>query len=774
MSAKNTHNTRLYPLPPPCIPSRPPPRFCYVTLKCDTEVYSLAFTPDDRMLATCGADRIIRIWELNEYAEVQQLYGHVDAVLHVQWIRNGIGLLSNSMDGTMKTWQIKPQVPDPPQRPAISNVSTDECLMKWNAPLCYNERITHYVIEQRIGIRKGFHCPRRVGPVTQFRMEHLLPGRAYQFRVAAVNACGMGEFSAPSAQTNTTSTAPAPPEPRPEVIVEESQSSSLTISWIAPDPMGSPVQSFIIQVRGGEWHTFADGDKVGVGARLSWKECRALASDLDIGEAVDESVKAAMDAKYRSSALVRLQDRVDRRAEARRRLALGIDENSEELARMAHVHEPMEGRLAGCNAPMAATLSGLRPGLMYQFRVCAVNAMGQGEWSRPSLSRYTLCLAPAAPEPPRAVRAELHSITLEWDPPDENGSPISHWVLCNKMTGQEKRLKHDDGCTHCWDKLAPGESYRFTVRALNRVGVGAASAASEPIATLKGVPAAPAPPIPFGPSPVWISVRWSPPLITNGAAVTGFSLVRVEGNDENFSKEMLIDVKDLTLEEAEAAPVRLDARGQEIQADREGAGEGEYRLRLDGLYASAWYQFRIAAINEVGRGPYSELSEPASTMPPEAPPMPLGLLVRNVTYFSCDISWQLGIGRYSNYDNGAPITSFVLQVRHRLAAPPLRRRTTVYLRRLPPQRCSLFSSRVYLPCSLTKPNSLTKTKRMPGITKSQSPLIKIPGKSQCVMSQGNPCTRAGTRMRAKTVAKRLPTPVRGGKRRAQRLQTRKP
>ena len=338
---------------------------------------------------------------------------------------------------------------------------------------------------------------------------------------------------------------------------------------------------------------------------------------------------------------------------------------------MAHVHEPMEGRLAGCNVPMAATLSGLRPGLMYQFRVCAVNVMGQGEWSRPSLSRYTLCLAPSAPEAPRAVSAELHSITVEWDPPDENGSPISFWVLCNKMTGQEKRIKHDDGCSYCWDKLAPGETYRFTVRAQNRVGMGTASPASEPVETLKGVPAAPAPPIPYGPSPVWLSVRWSPPRITNGAPVTAFSLVRVEGNDENFSKEMVLQVKDLELEETEEPSVRLDARGQQIFTDRDGAaGEGEYHIRWDGLYASAWYQFRVAAINEVGRGPYSELSEPSSTSPPEPPPMPLGLQVRNVTYFSCDVSWQLGIGRYNNYDNGAPITSFVIQVR--LSATALR------------------------------------------------------------------------------------------------------
>ena len=64
-------------------------------------------------------------------------------------------------------------------------------------------------------------------------------------------------------------------------------------------------------------------------------------------------------------------------------------------------------------------VDGLKPGQNYQFRICAVNRMGQGTWSNPSAQHVTDVGVPEAPEQPIVVRSwfQPRQIVFCWHAP---------------------------------------------------------------------------------------------------------------------------------------------------------------------------------------------------------------------------------------------------------------------------------------------------------------------------------------------------------------------
>jgi hypothetical protein len=78
-------------------------------------------------------------------------------------------------------------------------------MLSWKQPLEYNNKITHYRIMYRIGIRHNFDKEITVSSRPMHRVQELLPGRAYQFIIAGINELGVGEFSRPSRQQYTDS-----------------------------------------------------------------------------------------------------------------------------------------------------------------------------------------------------------------------------------------------------------------------------------------------------------------------------------------------------------------------------------------------------------------------------------------------------------------------------------------------------------------------------------------------------------------------------------------
>jgi len=69
-------------------------------------IYDLAFTPDGKTLASCGYDRLIKLWSVNTGEEIRTLKDHSDAIYSVSFSPDGTLLASGAADRAVKVWDV--------------------------------------------------------------------------------------------------------------------------------------------------------------------------------------------------------------------------------------------------------------------------------------------------------------------------------------------------------------------------------------------------------------------------------------------------------------------------------------------------------------------------------------------------------------------------------------------------------------------------------------------------------------------------------------------
>lgn len=71
-------------------------------------IRALAFSPDSRLLATAGADQLVRLWAVASGAVTATLRGHADEVASLAFFPDGQRLASAGRDGTVRLWRTVP------------------------------------------------------------------------------------------------------------------------------------------------------------------------------------------------------------------------------------------------------------------------------------------------------------------------------------------------------------------------------------------------------------------------------------------------------------------------------------------------------------------------------------------------------------------------------------------------------------------------------------------------------------------------------------------
>ena len=70
-------------------------------------VFGLSFSPDNTKLATCGADKFVKVWEIPSGKMLKSFEGHTHHVLDVGWKPDGKLLASGSADNNVKVWDFE-------------------------------------------------------------------------------------------------------------------------------------------------------------------------------------------------------------------------------------------------------------------------------------------------------------------------------------------------------------------------------------------------------------------------------------------------------------------------------------------------------------------------------------------------------------------------------------------------------------------------------------------------------------------------------------------
>ncbi len=179
-----------------------------------------------------------------------------------------------------------------------------------------------------------------------------------------------------------------------------------------------------------------------------------------------------------------------------------------------------------------ATITSLKNGRAYTFRVTAINAIGSSPASQAS-PPVTPARSPDAPTNVIAVLG-INSASVSWTAPESNGgSPITGYTI-TPYFGVSSGVPVTVGSvlSRTITGLDGGVSIAFTVLAINSAGSSYASVPSSPVI--------PTSPIASPPSSVLgvtgvagnisATIRWEPPVSNGGADITGYKVICVPDN----------------------------------------------------------------------------------------------------------------------------------------------------------------------------------------------------------------------------------------------------
>jgi Ca2+-binding RTX toxin-like protein len=280
----------------------------------------------------------------------------------------------------------------------------------------------------------------------------------------------------------------------------------------------------------------------------------------------------------------------------------------------------------------SATVPGLANGTSYTFQVQAINAAGPGTLSAAS-NAVTPATVPGLVTAVSAVKGNA-SATVSWLPPASNGgSPITGFSIqvLNATTNVQIGVLRPApaGATSLLvTGLVNGTAVKFVVTAANALGSGAPSAASAAVTPAAAATAPGAPTIGTASAlnATSVTVRWTAPASNGGSAITGYSVKVV--NAANVQVGLLRP-----------------------------AAAGTTSLVVTGLTTAA-VRFQVSAINAVGTGPASVLSNTITLIVPGAPVVGTGVIGAVGAPVTFTARWTAGAA-----NAGPAVTAYRVTVR---------------------------------------------------------------------------------------------------------------
>ena len=273
-----------------------------------------------------------------------------------------------------------------------------------------------------------------------------------------------------------------------------------------------------------------------------------------------------------------------------------------------------------------ATVTGLANGTSYLLRVTAVNAAGIGPASNTSDPVMPVTV-PTVAYGVVAVGGDKQA-RLTWNAPASNGGlAVIDYVVEVRAAGAATWTTFADGVSAATSAtvtgLTNGVTYTFRVTAKNSFGSSAASAESVPVVVL-GLPGVPSAPVATAGVRAEVHLAWTAPTETGGVALTDYRIEYRRNTDTVW-----------TSHPHTASPA---------------AG-----IVINGLSTGSTYVFRVSAVNSLGAGLASAISNAVTVI--AAPTQPTNVVARAGDKV-VNLSWIAPAT-----SNGSAITDYVIEMR---------------------------------------------------------------------------------------------------------------
>ena len=378
-----------------------------------------------------------------------------------------------------------------PEGLSQANVDLTTLTLNWNLPATNGgDDITDYVVEVSSDGGTNWtaiaHTP---SPVRSFNVNNLTKGKAYKFRVSAVNSLGTG---APSAVLSLTMGVTVPSAPR-TLVIGTVTSTTAALTWTPPTTNGgATISDYLVETSrdgGTIWnavpHTASANPKLdvtGLAPGISYLVRISAKNSAGYSESISGSFTTLLKVASAPS-LISARDVSDTTLTLGWQLpasngGAAITDYTVQVSSNLGVtwtsiaHDPVNLRTFAVTA--------LQAGTTYQFRVAAVTSVGPGAWS-PVTTVTTLGYTPNAPTGLTVSSKTTSTITLKWVKATVTGGSAvrSYMIQYSKNNGSTwttvtSKVKVT-GVSLVVSGLKSKTTYLFRVIALNDVGASAPS-----------------------------------------------------------------------------------------------------------------------------------------------------------------------------------------------------------------------------------------------------------------------------------------------------------
>ncbi|XP_037612125.1 M-protein, striated muscle isoform X2 [Sebastes umbrosus] len=170
----------------------------------------------------------------------------------------GVGEPSNPTEAT--TVGDKLDIPSAPSKVVPINNTDTSVVVSWQASRDAKELVGYYIEASIVGSNEWEPCNNKPVNVTRFICHGLMTGEKYVFRVRAVNAAGLSQFS-PESEPVEVKAAIASPAPPYGISVLECVCDSMVLAWKQPNFVGgADITGYFVDYREvidgvpGKWH----------------------------------------------------------------------------------------------------------------------------------------------------------------------------------------------------------------------------------------------------------------------------------------------------------------------------------------------------------------------------------------------------------------------------------------------------------------------------------------------------------------------------------------